>query len=377
MKVLVSGAAMAGLSTAYWFARHGHDVTVVEQAPRIRPGGAPIDVRGAALGTAERMGILGRIRAEQVPPPTPYDVVGPDGTTRARFAIAWFGNECPDDVEITRDRLGAALRDAVGTGPRFVFDTEVTEIDQDDTGVTATTTASTERYDLVIGADGLHSAVRRLVFGEEQQFVHHLGLYVALVSLDPARSWAPGMYNAPGRMACIRTDADGPLGMVMFRSPRLTYDFRDTAAQQRIVGDVLATDNAWQIPWLRESILDPDRPAFYFDSISQTRMPAWHRGRVVLVGDAAHCAALLSGMGTSLAMTGAEFLAEAVARSPDDLAAAFAGYEAHQRPLVNRAQAGVDGNSGIMVPETARELDRRNALLREVAATAGGRATRS
>jgi 2-polyprenyl-6-methoxyphenol hydroxylase-like FAD-dependent oxidoreductase len=116
---------------------------------------------------------------------------------------------------------------------------------------------------------------------------------------------------------------------------------------------------------------DPDSPGFYFDSISQTRMPTWNRGRVVLVGDAAHCAALLSGMGTSLAMTGAEFLADAVTRYPDDLAAAFADYEAHQRPLVDRAQASVDGNSGIMVPTTPHELDRRNALLREMAATAG------
>lgn len=369
MKVLISGAAMAGLSAAYWLTRHGHDVTVVEQAPRIRRGGAPIDVRGAALDTAQRMGILDRIRGEQVPPATPQDVVGPDGTVQARFAVAWFGNESPDDVEIARDRLNAALRDAVGDRARFVFGAEVTGLDQADDGVTVTTTAGTERYDLVVGADGLHSTVRRLVFGEESRFVHHLGVYVALVALDPDCPWSTGMYNAPGRMATIRDDTDGPLGMVMFRSAELRYDFREAHAQRRIVGDVLTTDDVWEVPRLRAAFLDPDSAGFYFDSVSQTRMPHWHRGRVVLLGDAAHCAALLSGMGTSLAMTGAEFLADAVHGSPGDLPAAFADFEARQRPLVDRAQASVGGNSDIMVPATASDLVRRNARLREVEAT--------
>ncbi|MBN9734165.1 MULTISPECIES: FAD-dependent monooxygenase [unclassified Pseudonocardia] len=374
MKVLICGAAMAGLSAAYWFARLGHDVAVVERAPGIRRGGAPIDVRGPALDTARRMGILDRIRAEQIRPPAPYDVVGADGAVRGRFAIAWFGNESPDDVEIGRDRLGAALRDAVdslGSRARLVFGTEITGIVQDEDGVTVTTPASAERYDLVVGADGLHSAVRRMVFGEEERFVRHLGLYVALVSLDPRRRWAPGMYSAPGRTAFVRDDTDRPLGMTMFRSPRLSYDVHDLAAQRDIVCDVLAGDDAWQMPRLRESLRDPDSPGFYFDSISQTRMASWHRGRVALVGDAAHCAALLSGMGTSLAMTGARFLAEAVTRSPDDLAAALADYEARQRPLVERAQDGVDGNSNIMVPATETDLGRRDALLRRAEAAAG------
>jgi 2-polyprenyl-6-methoxyphenol hydroxylase-like FAD-dependent oxidoreductase len=371
MKVLISGAAMAGLSAAHWFTRDGHDVTVVERAPRIRRGGAPIDVRGAALGTAERMGILDRIRAERVPPAVPYDVVGPDGAVQARFCVAWFGNECPEDVEITRDRLTAALRDAVGPATRFEFGTEVVGLAQADDGVAVTTSGPAgvreRRFDLVVGADGLHSAVRRLTFGPEEDFVAHLGLYVALVALDPREAWTPEMYSAPGRMVTVRVDGDGPLGMVMFRSPPRTHAVRDPAAQRRIVTTVLADDRAGQVPRVRAAFLDPASGGFYLDSVSQTRMPRWHRGRVVLLGDAAYCAALLSGMGTSLAMTGAEFLAAAVRRSPRDLATALADYERRQRPLVDRAQAGVEGNGDIMVPGTAADLDRRNALLRETA----------
>jgi 2-polyprenyl-6-methoxyphenol hydroxylase-like FAD-dependent oxidoreductase len=225
----------------------------------------------------------------------------------------------------------------------------------------------TGRFDLVIGADGLHSAVRRLAFGPEQDYLRHLGMYVAIMDL-PAEVGIERlnpMYNYPGHLAGILRYKQKALGILMFRSPLLDFDYHDLDAQKKIILDAFAGHPHWKVPELLDAVrADPE---CYFDSVSQIHLPTWHTGRVALVGDAAHCAALLSGRGTSLALTGAYFLAEELEKAGGDHKPAFTGYELRQRPYVEFAQASVDEGSKLVVPETWQEIDARNEDIRSAA----------
>jgi 2-polyprenyl-6-methoxyphenol hydroxylase-like FAD-dependent oxidoreductase len=157
----------------------------------------------------------------------------------------------------------------------------------------------------VVGADGLHSNVRKLAFGPEKDYVRHFGYYVSLVDLPNDRDWQRGMLNVPGLTIAVRDAGDGPQGMMLAASAELDYDYRDLDAQRRIIDGFLARVDAWQVPALRAAFTDRAARGFYFDSVSQTHMPSWIHGNVAVIGDAGHCAALLSGMGTTLAMDGA------------------------------------------------------------------------
>ena len=370
MDVLISGASMAGLTAAHWFARGGARVTVVERAGAPRQGGAPIDVRGDALGVAERMGILDEVDRQRVPlgdgPGPVWDV---NGARVANIDLTWFANETDDDIEIDRTRLGDLLLSVVPPEVAFRYGTWVDAIDDGSLDAAVTFSDGTAgRYDLVVGADGLHSSTRALVFGPERDYLKHLGCYVALLDLDPARDWNFGMLNAPGLTVIARETGDGPLAYVMARSPQLEYDYRDAAAQREIVAGFLGELGAWEVPAIRAAFLNPASSGFYFDSVSQIHLPGWTRGHVALIGDAAHCAALLSGMGTSLAMIGAEILATQWAAAGGDLAAAAPGFTGKLQPYVEAAQASVEQGASFMVPATQADLDQRNQLLRDLEA---------
>lgn len=368
MDVLVSGASMAGLSAAYWFARLGHRVTVVERSDGLRPGGAPIDVRGRALDTAQRMGILERIADEKVAIVDPAPVLDGSGTQVATLDLRWFANETDDDIEITRDRLNRILLGAIPEGVEFRFRTSVVSIADGAGGVEVAFTDGTQgRYDLVVGADGLHSNVRRLVFGPETDYVRHFGHYVALVDLPAGREWRRAMLNVPGLTIAVRDAGDGPQGMMIVASPEIDYDYRDLDAQRRLIDQFLSRVDAWQVPAMRAAFIDPEARGFYFDSVSQTRMPDWISGNVAVIGDAGHCAALLSGMGTTLAMVSAELLANTWTEHDGDMKAASPVYHEELRPYVEQCQAFASEGAPIMVPATQGALDERNAMFRAYA----------
>lgn len=369
MDVLISGASMAGLSAAWWFAHLGHRVTVVERSEGLRPGGAPIDVRGRALATAQRMGLLAQIEREKVRVLEPTPVLDGSGAQVATLDLRWFANETDDDIEITRDRLNRILRDAVPDSVGFHFKASITALTDGVQGVeVAFTDGQRGRYDLVVGADGLHSTVRRLAFGPETDYVRHFGHYVALVDLPAGRDWQRAMLNVPGLTVAVRDAGDGPQAMVLAASPAIGYDYRDPAAQRRLLDQFLARVDAWQVPAIRAAFADPAARGFYFDSVSQTHMPAWIHGHVAVVGDAGHCAALLSGMGTTLAMVSAETLATAWTEHGGDMQATAAAHHAQLRPYVEQCQAFASEGAPIMVPATQQALDERNAMFRATAA---------
>lgn len=316
MRILVSGAGIAGLSAGINLARAGHDVTIVERANHLRVNGSPIDIRGDAIGVAAAMGALDSIRAHLVTMTERAKFVDSDGEVLAEVHPPEMSDSA-DDVEIPREDLTRILREALDPSTQLVFGESIVELVDDGSGVdVGLASGARQRYDLVIGADGMHSNTRRLVFGAEAQFLKHLGFYVALADL-PGRAAADGdnpIYNYPGHMAGIAAFNDNALAVFQFRSPWIDYDYHDLDAQKQILADAYAGHDEWKIPeLLRAARADPE---LYFDSTSQIHMPQWHSGRVVLVGDAAHCASSLTGRGTSLALTGTYLLAQALLEHP-------------------------------------------------------------
>ncbi|WP_433348785.1 FAD-dependent monooxygenase [Microtetraspora malaysiensis] len=357
--VLISGAGVGGPTAAYWLARHGFRVTVVERGGTPRSSGNPVDVRGPAVRVAERMGVLPRLRAAATGT-TGLTFVDAAGRQVGRMDMRSF--QQPDEVELPRGDLASILYEASRDHVEFLFDDSIATLDQDEHGVEVTfDRAGPRRFDLVIGADGLHSMTRRLTFGAESGFVHHMGLYVATMPLG-GRS-GPGrdilMHNIPGRAVAVSSTPSG--AFFLYRSPAEPgFDHRDIEQHKRLLTRAYA-DVSWRAPELLERVRAADD--LYFDSVSQVRLPRWWNGRVVLLGDAASCVSLF-GDGSTMAMAGAFTLAEELAAGPDDPEAAFRRYDAAHRPLVDSKQGNIRQVSALMVPATRGGILARNLATR-------------
>jgi 2-polyprenyl-6-methoxyphenol hydroxylase-like FAD-dependent oxidoreductase len=363
MRILVSGAGMAGLAAGVNLGNAGHDVTIVERAHHLRVNGSPIDIRGESLTVARQMGVLDEIQARRVDMTERTCFVDAAGHQVAVLPVEEI-NDSADDTEIPREDLAQVLRSALAPSVALNFGASIADLHDDGRGVDVEfASGARDRFDLVVGADGLHSATRRLVFGPEHHFVRHLGFYMSLAALPQHRpSGEPNpIYNFPGHMAGIVTYRDVALTVLAFRSPWIDYDYHDLDAQKRILTEQFGAHQQWRVPELLDAACRD--PELYFDSVSQVDMPSWHRGRVVLVGDAAHCASPLSGRGTSLAFTGTWLLAQALTRHGDDLGAALEEYEREQRPHVTYAQGTATGGGNFLMPATQDDIDTRNRQL--------------
>ncbi|MCV7420452.1 FAD-dependent monooxygenase [Mycobacterium yunnanensis] len=366
MDILVSGAGMAGLAAGVNLSRAGHDVAIVERAQHLRVNGSPIDIRGESLTVARDMGILQDIVARRVDMTQRACFVDGEGHRVADLPFSEI-DDSPDDTEIPREDLAHVLRNALAPSVPVTFGESIGDLRDDGRGVDVLfASGARARYDLVVGADGLHSATRRLVFGPEHEFIRHLGFYTALAAFPNHHpSDAPNpVYNFPGHMAAILTYRDVALTALTFRSPWIDYDYHDLDAQRRILTAEFGAHTLWRVPELLDAACRD--PELYFDSVSQIDMPTWHRGRIVLVGDAAHCASPLSGRGTSLALTGTWLLTKALAEHSGDIAAALAHYERAQRPHVTYAQGTVGTGGNRLVPATAADIEARNRELAQM-----------
>ncbi|MFE9319953.1 FAD-dependent monooxygenase [Nocardia sp. NPDC052278] len=365
-RILISGAGIAGQVSAYWLARHGFRPTVVERAPRLRTGGQGVDVRDQAIEVAEKMGIMARVRDSAA------DVAGmrfvrADGRDLARIDMQGIKDKNGStEAEIMRGDLVQILHDITAENVEYIFGDSIRGLEQDDDGVTVTFEHTpTRRFDLVIGADGLHSAVRRLAFGPESEFVRHMDHYFAFGNTDstlgPDR-WMT-VFNTPGRFAGIYRSGNHAQAKayLMFRSPRRDIDPRDQEAARALLATEFSGENAWHIPALLESVLaDPDA---YIDTLGQVRMNSWSIGRIALVGDAAYCASPVSGAGAELALIGAYRLAGELATASGDHHIGFHCYEQAQRPLVERKQQ-IGPNLRLMAPKSRVGIAVRNIITR-------------
>ncbi|HEU4946587.1 MAG TPA: FAD-dependent monooxygenase [Kribbella sp.] len=363
-KVLISGAGIAGSTLAYWLARHGFRPTVVERGGSLRSSGSPVDVRGPAVEVAVRMGVLARLRQAGTEV-TDLSFVNAGGRRVGRVNLRALQRASGSrEVELPRGDLAAILHEASRESAEVIFNDSIAALKQDEHGVDVTfEVARPRRFDLVIGADGLHSAVRRLVFGPESDFVRHQGIYVATMPLggpvDHPREVL--MYNTPGAAVSVHPGSGSPLVAFLFRSPAVRdFDHRDLEQHKRLLAEAFA-NGSWKVPELLDRVRTADD--LYFDSVSQVRLSHWSHGRVALLGDAASCISLF-GEGSSLAMAGAFTLAEELAASPDDPESAFRRYETAHRTLVQPKQRNSALAAALMVPATQAGIHTRNLATR-------------
>ncbi|KOV81632.1 FAD-dependent monooxygenase [Nocardia sp. NRRL S-836] len=364
--VLISGASIAGPALAFWLRRHGFDVTVVERSHTLRGGGYPIDIRGTALGVVERMGLLPRLREAHVDTQR-ITFLSADGSQVASVRPETLAHGDQHDLEVRRGDLAEILYDTVRDDVEFLFDNTIVAMDGHPGGVDVTFRSGLQRtYDHVIGADGLHSGVRALTFGPEEQFHRYLGYCFAGFTLPNHLGLKQEalLWNEPGRAAALYAvgEAETVHGFLSFTRAEAPFGaFQDPHAQRELVASVFAGDG-WEVPGLVTAMRAADD--LFFDTVSQIRMPRWSSGRVALAGDAAHAPSFLTGQGSSLALVGAYVLAGQLATAPDH-AAAFAAYERQTRPFVEANQNLVDEGDAELFPATAESLAARNAALRE------------
>ncbi|MCX2584384.1 FAD-dependent monooxygenase [Pedobacter sp. MR22-3] len=333
IRVLISGASIAGLSTAYWLAKYGFEVTIVERAAHIRPGGQALDVRGPALEVASRMGILETIRraGTKLKGMSIVDALTGNETYRNTEGTITAGKFSSPDVEILRDDLCHVLFEAVGDQVTYIFNETIVSLDQKETGVEVKfTNAPDQQYDLIIGADGLRSNVRRLIFGGDEQFIRYLGNYVAIFTIPNFLNldrWEVFFQHEGNPVAAyIVKEREGDARTYLgFESPEpIEYDYRDILSQKKLVAE-RSLNVGSDIQKIKQFMHDSTN--FYFDSINQIIMKTWSKARVVLVGDAGYSVSLSTGQGTTVAMVGAYVLAGEVASHKDNLAKALENYE--------------------------------------------------
>lgn len=370
-RAIIIGAGIAGLATALRLHQAGWTPLVAERSPERRRGGYTVAFSGIGYDAAERMGILpDLIERNIVPERVLY--VRPDG--RPRFSLpqstiqALTGARA---LSLTRGDLEDVLYNAVAEHAEIRFGRQLTKISQDAGSVTATFADQTADQtsvtaDLLVGADGLHSTTRTLVFGTEDSFRLDLDHMVAVFRLgrQPAGMLprTTASLTATGRtFAVIDDGTHTPMAFFAYRT-------KDPQAE-RAAGAREALRRAYAgVGWATREILADldDDGEVYFDSVSQIRMPQWHRGRVVLVGDAAWCVTLFAGFGSALAVAGADRLGALLDNTDgtDDLDAALAAWESELRPEAEAKQRLARRVRGLFAPSNKATLFLRDLPLR-------------
>ncbi|KAA0022987.1 FAD-dependent monooxygenase [Antrihabitans cavernicola] len=358
LNVLVCGGGIAGNAVALQLIRAGIRTTVVERSAGPRPGGQAVDLRGPSRKVAQRMGLMPGVRARQLDERGMSYVDG-QGREFARMSMEMLDGKGPvADIEITRGDLNQVLLDQIDAagGVDYRYGEWVGAVRQNDDGMDVTfASGANGRFDLVIGADGVHSALRGMVFGPEEQFATNLGGYMSFFTIPTPENIQQGwlsMHTVPNASVAIRADYDPSTSkaVITVRAPADPTLRRDVDAQRRLIREHLATAR-WEAPTVLDAMNSADD--FYFDELARVDMPSLSKGSATLLGDAGYCGSPLTGQGTAMALVGAYVLAGEIAADPDDVAAALARYEEAVRPLLATAQEVPGGGVKFMLPKTS------------------------
>ncbi|HEY1707201.1 MAG TPA: FAD-binding domain [Rhizomicrobium sp.] len=372
--VLISGAGIAGPALAYWLNKAGYETTLVERAPAIRNGGYVIDFWGLGYDIAERMGLLEDIkrigyRVREV------QIVGDRGQRLAGFGTKVF-EELTDGrfVTVARSGLSRLLFEKVRNGTDVLFDDEIVELEEQNDAIRVRFRRSCERrFDLVIGADGLHSQVRDLAFGSQERFEKKLGYGVAAFEVQGYRPRDEDvylMYGQPGRMIGRFSQHDDRT-FFLFVFATECQSMPTSSDLQKVMLRKIYCASKWEGPAIMDELNRANE--LYFDSVSQIRMDRWWRGRVALVGDAAFCVSLLAGQGSALAMISAYVLAGELLKADGRYDVAFAEYESLLCDYIRSKQRGAERFAAAFAPKTAWGMWFRNSVISALAIPGLGR----
>ncbi len=370
MSVLISGIGIAGPTLAYWLSVYGIKSTLVERAPRLRTGGYALDFWGAGFDVAERMGILPEIRRDG------YNIkelriVNAQGRRTGGFDVDIFRNAAHGRyVTITRSDLAKNIYRKIEGDCEMIFGDSIAAINQRSHAVeVAFEHAPSRHFDAVIGADGLHSIVRKLTFGDENRFEEFLDYSVAAFEVPgyPQRDEDIYInYSVPGKQVgrlSLRNDRTLFLFVFSDERGRLT-DLNDTGAQKEALRSQFG-DLGWECPQILAAM--ESCPELYFDRVSQIRMETWSKGRVGLVGDAAFCPSLLAGQGSALAMVAAYVLAGELGATGSSPEQALKRYEKRLHPFMLGKQEAAKKFAGSFTPKTQWGLFLRNQITKAFA----------
>lgn len=350
-RILISGGGIAGFTAAYWLHHYGFEPTVIEKASAVRTEGHVIDFSGTGWTVSERMGIVPELRERRQN--MPYLIFkNSDNKTVTKLSVkamsATFDHRY---VPITRYDLQDILHEKIRDKVDICFDTTITALEETAAGVQVTfNNGNTEQFDLVIGADGIHSQTRQQLWGDESQFTRYLGYYTGIYYVPSKPAYTAGFMNyaEPDRQIGVLEQNDGR-GMVfiIFRTDDRGY----VPAAER---PEMILNHYAGMGWIADELLAhlPADGAFYFDSVTQILLPNWSNGRVALIGDAACCLSLISGQGASMAMGGAYLMAQALADHLADHVAAFAAYEERLRPHIEEKQEQAYRIANAFVPSS-------------------------
>lgn len=346
-EVLVSGASMAGLSAAYWMNQLGYKVTVVELANQPRTAGAAVDIKGPAADAAKRMGIYEEMLSHRLHLQL-IEFKNTDDVTQSAVSLLQEGDAAlppDDDIEIERDKFVNILFGKLKDEVEFIFNNSIATLRETKENIEVTfRDGSRRKYELVLGCDGVHSAVRKNWFGDEAEYSHFLGAYfsntIATRLLIPQRSLQ--MYNVPNKGVMLNAYNNKTDIIFCFNTEKeIAYDFRNQQQQKKIILEQFE-GIGWRTTELLEEVTNSNN--FYFDKFCQVKMPSWTKGRVALVGDAGYCASPAAGMGASLAVYGATALADALQKRNGNFESAFEDYNKNLRPFIEKVQSTAEFN---------------------------------
>lgn len=367
MRIAINGAGIAGPTLAYWLRESGHEVLLIEESSRLRSGGYAIDFWGVGYDIAEKMGLLPRIRE------LGYQVrevryVNRHGRKSGGFSVDVFRRMTNGRfTELRRSDLAATIYCALDGKVETIFGDSVARIEDGGNRVRIDFDhAAPREVNLVIGADGLHSRVRRLVFGPEAGFEVSLGYHVAAFEIEgyrPRDELVAVSHAVPGRQILrLSLRDDMTLFLFVFRDEYLTAESPSSEQECKSVLTNVFADVGWECPQILAAM--ENVRGVYFDHVSQIRLDRWTKGRTALIGDAAACVSLVAGEGTGLAMAEAYVLAGELHGCGNDHVAAFARYQERMMPFLKRKQESAAKFASSFAPKSAFGITFRNYVSR-------------
>lgn len=361
-KVLISGASIAGLTAAWWLTKIGYTVTVVELASEPRTNGAAVDLRGNTIDIVKRMGLFEQLKTASLQVEKIAFKNADDSTASSMILNNEGDASSNEDIEIERDQFVRILMNALPDKVTFLFNNSITALHETAEDIQVSFKDGTQAaYHLVFGCDGMHSNVRRLWFGDEKEYAHFMEAYFSITTvpklLIPENTMQ--LFNVPCKAVTLNAYKGKTDIIFCFLSDtEIPYDYRDTEQQRNMIEDQFA-GQSWRTTELLKQVRQSDH--FYFDKFCQIKMPAWTKGRVALIGDAAYCASPAAGMGGSLSMDGAAAVADALQQHNGNYEAAFEAYHNHLQPFIEEVQANAERNiRENFIPRTEEAICKRN-----------------